>query len=377
MKKIITLFVVGILLSQVTLAQDCANKLKQAKDLYEQGLLEKVYGTIAECLVKGESKKGGFSKAQLLEAYKLLTITYLYDDEYDLADEYLLKLLKLEPEFEVNPAVDPIEFIQLFNSYRTLPIYSFGFQAGGDWTFVQRTARFGVEPLGTLQSGAPNFSSYSGGAGFTGGIKVSRYLSARSDVTLGAMYRTNTFTYTSSLTLGFASTVSEETQNWLYLPVTFNYNFKKDRKDKLWPYLRVGIGAGIRLDAEASLVRSYEAQVSVGAIQGIEVDLSSQRRSLYLWGVAGMGIKYKIKRGYLFADLTYNQGLMNVVNTSNRYANSELIYKYYYVDDDFLTHGAVLTVGFMRSLYKPKKLSHNPKVKKKKSSKSKGGDTGE
>lgn len=345
-------------------AQDCANTLAEAKDIYEQGLLEKVPNILKKCL-----ETDGFRKSQKVEAYKLLTLTYIFDDQLGKADESMLELLKLEPELEVNPAVDPIEFIELFNSYRTLPLYSFGFLVGSNYTIIERKARYGVEPLSGLSTGASNFSKYIDKFGFLGGLKANRYLAPNLELNLDIVYRTNRLDFQATSVFDFATIESKELQSWLYLPLTVTYDFWNG-KSKVWPFVRLGVGTGFRLDVETELTREYSevngVEVLQGGVSGQPVDLKDQRRGVYLWGIGGAGVKYKVKRGYLFADLRYNYGLMNAVNTANRYSNPELIYQYYYVDDDFSMHSLNFTVGLVRSLYKPKKLSVSTKTKKKK-----------
>ncbi len=362
------LTIIGIVTFQFSvLGQDCANTLAEAKDTYEQGLLEAVPQILEGCL----NSDKGFSKSQKIEAYKLLTLTYLYDDKQGEADKSMLELLKLDPELEVNPAVDPIEFIELFNSYRTLPVYSFGLQAGSNFTIIDRIARYGVEPISTdLNSGDPNFSKYLDRFGFIGGLKANRYLSPRMELNLDIMFRANRFEFEGTKMLDFATVRSKESQSWLYMPLTVTYDFRDSKvKKKVWPYARLGIGTGIRLSAQTTMTRDYDqvdgVEVLQGGVSGPAVDLKDQRKAIYLWGVIGTGVKYKVKRGYLFADLRYNYGFLNAVNTTNRYSNPELIYEYYYVDDDFAMHGFNFTVGLVRSLYKPKKLDHSVKLKKK------------
>lgn len=372
------LFILISLAFSNSFGQDCANTLAEAKDVYEQGLLEKVPKILDNCL-----KTEGFKKAQQIEAYKLLTLTYLFDDQQTKADEAMLQLLKLEPELEVNPAVDPIEFIELFNSYRTLPLYSFGIVVGSNFTVIERKDRYGVEPLSDLSSGSSNFSKYLDKFGFMGGLKANRYLSKNLELNLDILYRINRLDFQASSMFDFATVESKERQSWIYFPLSLTYDFWAGNK-KVWPYARLGIGTGIRLDVESELTREYTSvngvEVLQGGVSGQPVDMKDQRRGLYLWGIAGAGIKYKVKRGYLFADLRYNYGIMNAVNTTNRYSNPELIYQYYYVDDDFSMHSFNFTVGLVRSLYKPKKLmvtSNNKKTKSQKKNKKEKEETNE
>ena len=43
----------------------------------------------------------------------------------------MLALLRTDTEFKVNDAVDPAEFVALYNTFRTYPIYRIGGKLGG------------------------------------------------------------------------------------------------------------------------------------------------------------------------------------------------------------------------------------------------------
>jgi len=47
-------------------------------------------------------------------------------EEPEKADESMLSLLRTDPYFKPNPDVDPAEFIGLYNTFRTRPVYRLG-----------------------------------------------------------------------------------------------------------------------------------------------------------------------------------------------------------------------------------------------------------
>ena len=59
---------------QVAHGQDCSAILDEAKDEFDAGHLEVISSLLNDCL------RNGFTDAQKIDAYRLLTITHLYLD---------------------------------------------------------------------------------------------------------------------------------------------------------------------------------------------------------------------------------------------------------------------------------------------------------
>jgi len=99
---------------QQTMAQttSCAQTIRLATSVYEQGRLHELPDLLKNCL------NSGFTQQERVTAYKLLTLSYIYLEEPEKADESMLKLLETNPYFEINAAVDPAEFIALYNTFR-------------------------------------------------------------------------------------------------------------------------------------------------------------------------------------------------------------------------------------------------------------------
>src|SRR6187431_2599241 len=125
MKRLLPLFILLLSVSQgFAQLTSCAQTLRLAQSTYEQGRLHEVPSLLQACL------SNGFSKQEKVSAYKLLTLSYLYLEEPEKADEAMLNLLRTDPYFEINPAVDPAEFVGLYKSFRTTPVYRLGVTIG-------------------------------------------------------------------------------------------------------------------------------------------------------------------------------------------------------------------------------------------------------
>ncbi|MCK5170420.1 MAG: hypothetical protein KAQ75_11125, partial [Bacteroidales bacterium] len=106
-----------LLFSSIALAQqtDCAFKLEEAENLYETGILDSIPAMLRSCVIEG------FDDDELIRAYKLLILTYLFEDYQEMAEFTMLKFLKKFPEYELK-AIDQVEFKYLYNSYQTVPV---------------------------------------------------------------------------------------------------------------------------------------------------------------------------------------------------------------------------------------------------------------
>lgn len=323
--------------------EDCAISLKNAQKTYEEGAIEKVAEVLAPCLEKG------FSKAEKVEAYKLLVLTSFFENNRVEAENYMVKLLRLDPEYQINSAVDPPEFIKLYESYRTLPLYTIGASGGGNFSFVKVLNKFSV-------ADAENSAGkYSAAVSYQVGVNVNRYLFDKAELSLDILFINNRFRYGNDDMFGYTSidgTVTTESQNWLGIPLSMTYDFTKN---KIRPYGRLGGGVGFLLSDNLRIERKKEG---VSFAEGPDIDLLdpvSHRNKTNYWICAGAGVKYKIPRGLMIFDVRYNLGLVNQVNGNERYSNTELLYKYYYVDSNFKVSNLAFSVGYVRLLYKPQK----------------------
>lgn len=354
--------------------QDCAIVLKEAEKSYEEGKLEEIPSILKSCL------EVGFSPDQKIQAYRLLTMTYLFDDKKNLANESIQNLLKIDPEYVVNPALDPAELIYLLDSYQTLPKFSIGFIAGTNFSKVAPTEAYGIDNTfndpenvssGILSTAGPETSpnephwKYSpGGIGFHGGIVGSYMLFRNLNLHIEPSYYFTKFTYTKNYTLNEFTNTSDslnnlgnlelnETHGWIQIPLNLTYDIKLS--PKLNSFVRLGGTYGRLLNAGGTFTREYPQSASLAPVTGPQEDLKLHRNTSNYWITGGVGLKYKIKKGVLFVDVRYQYGMQNMVNAAQRYSNTTLLYKYNYVDDNFNLDNLAISIGAAKSFYKPKK----------------------
>jgi hypothetical protein len=342
-KWFILIITFSLLPFEKVLAQDdCMNTLKQAKQLYEQGLIDDIPKILSNCM------QSGFTRAQRIEAYKLIILTYLFDDNQYEAEKSMDEFLHKFPEYEVMPN-DPVEFVYLLQSYKTSLLYSLNFFIGPN--FVTRRI---IEPYTTLDRNQ-SANSEKPGTGFQVGIGLSRNLKKSLNVNIDIVYAFQNYSYSkeSDVQLGtdlfkFVNIKAVEKINMVSIPVSLSYGFGKGNFNY---YVRLGGEAGFLTKSTLTLDRTSD----VLSITQDNYDIQKQRSKYYYAALAGAGIEYKVPRGYLVLDIRYHVGLNNMTNSAERYSDPVLLSKYFYVDDDFAINYLSVNIGYYFSIYQSKK----------------------
>ena len=93
--------------NEIQAQRSCAQNLATARNLFNSGRFYDVEGTLSTCI------RNGFNRQEKIEALRLLSLTYLYLDQYQNADSSYLMLLRTNPEYRTNPASDPPDLVFL------------------------------------------------------------------------------------------------------------------------------------------------------------------------------------------------------------------------------------------------------------------------
>ena len=321
--------------------ENCAFKLEEAQNQYDLGVLDSIPAMLQPCILNG------FSGDELSRAYKLLIITYLFEDNQDMAKNTMYKFLKKFPEYEIK-ANDPVEFTYLYKSFKTLPLYSIGVLIGGNYAFPRLIEPYGAENLSDFKG-----DYASAGLGIQFGLQLKRYISPEIEINLDVIYKTNKFEYT-NIMYDYSTVIFQENQTGLNLPLTGTYEF---HYLGLNPYLRAGLSFGYLLNSSAKLKRNNDVFTGLEDISSPDIDLIDNRETYSYSVVLGGGVKYRMKNaGYIMLDFRYYMGLFNSVNPDNRYLNNESTFKYWYVDNDFALNNFTFSIGYVFSFYKTSEI---------------------
>jgi len=340
---IILIFLLAI--SNTIFAQkSCLNTLREAKELYEEGLIDEIPELLSECM------ESGFTRAQRIEAYKLIILAYLFDDDQLAAERTMDEFLRKFPEYEVMPN-DPVEFVYLLESYKTSSVYSLNFTVGpvfSDQRILEpyTTTDFSITDVRTKIS-----------TGFFVNLGMSRNIgkSFFINVDLNYAFHNYEIEFSSETKLDDGSTVNQTTisakekMKKADLPISFSYNFGSGNINYV---LRLGGVVSYITDVTLQPLRS---QPGIDVPSSTKIDIKENRQQLYYAAMAGIGLEYKVPRGFIVIDLRYHFGFQNMVIGANRFANPELQSRYMYIDSDFALDYVSLGLGYHFSMYQSKK----------------------
>jgi len=339
--------------AQNTLAQttSCAQTLRLARSTYDQGRLHELPELLKNCL------ENGFTKQERVEAYKFLALSYTYLEEPEKADEAMLKLLQTDHFFEANEAVDPAEFIALYKTFRTRPIFNLAAKLGPNVTFPSVTENYYV---GIAASGSGKYTQQVGfqfGAAFEKDIFVKSKNSFLNRLTLApeVFYATHNFKYTSptvfindSTENSAANGLAVYKQTWINLNIIVQYRIKNSIFN---PYVAIGPGTSYILNASTQLTL---VPLAGSTVSGPNVDVTNSYNSIVFSMVGLAGIKIKLGSIYVTAEARYQYGLMNVINPSKR-TNEESVFDYAAQFNNFNQSGAAVNVGVSYPVFSPRK----------------------
>ncbi|MDB4533470.1 PorT family protein [Vicingaceae bacterium] len=339
-KNIILLFLATVSVSGLFAQDDCVLVLKKVTKDFEEGIIEKIPAELSDCADNGLKGK------DRIAAYKLLIDVYLFDDRVELAEETMEKLLVFEPEMKPNELLDSKEFTTLFDSYRTIPLFSVGITAGINYSSITVDKEFGTYNT-DLYDGiytAPDF-------GFQVGLNADYLIYKNLYVNIEALFANKKFSYKTELNT-FSTLEFKESESTLQVPLTISYHIGKGR---IKPTFKAGAYANYNFSTKSEFIRAYTENTQAN-ITGPLIDVSPMRESITYGLIGGLGVKYKVKEAYWFLDAAYSYTLASSVNPLERYSNSELLYDYQYVDDDFSMNNIFISIGYRRLFYKPKKM---------------------
>ncbi len=291
----------------------------------------------------------GFSLDEKIEARKLLVLASLFDDDIDIANTHMKEFLRLDPEYEVKKGKDQIEFIKLYETFRTTPTFSLGISGGVNYSMV--TDYSDVNVFSTSNSSY----SYKERYGFYIGAKFKKQFNKHLALDLNANFSSMTFQLDGDLYNNEMKQLAVEKQNWLNVPLGFSYMFLNKR---FQPYLGIGATVGYLLAANADYDLSYadDAQRPLASSSAsVNLIQKKMRGRFSYWYNLSMGFVFKIPRSFLSLDISYHYNPKQQTTEDSKYSNSETYFETLYVDDDFYLDNVSLGVSYLYCFYNPKK----------------------
>ena len=333
-------------------ASNCTQVLRLVRTTYEQGRLHELPALTEGCLKSTGTQ--GFNKEERKEAYRYLTLSYIYLEEPEKADEMMLQLLSTDHFYAPNKDVDPAEFIALYNKFRHDPLFRVGLKGMVNTTQPVVTNYYNIGSTGagqgkyTLSTGIQVYGMFE--------KDITKKLPIVLAAELGYVARSYTYlndklaTADEDPTKAISSQKFAFSQNFLDLNVIGQYKLI-NTVDLQW---YVGGGPGISY----LLGSGNQATTLLGngfTVTGSQVDdTGSYNKLLVSFSILG-GVKLKFGELYLTADARYQLGFTNAVNSAAR-TNPEIAFDYQGRYNDYRLNNLMINFGIIYPYFKPLKL---------------------
>jgi len=330
----------------------CSQKLDEAQRNFEEGHFYGIPALIKDCIDRG------FTKEQKIQAYKLLTITYLYIDDPFGAESSYLELLKLDPEHKVDPSIDPVEIIYLNEKFTTTPFFTLQvLKAGVNASNVTVINNYGADNTSN------SLQKYKTGLGFTFGVGVDGNFNKFLSLGLEASFERRSYKYSNTF-FGEDQQGYKENLTGLSIPLFLRFTYPT----KKWhPYIYAGYA--LKLNLLSSFVDLSFDNITGQSSQLVQIPNQNggiYRNKLTTALIGGIGVKYRINYEYLSFDIRMNAGLLNYQKVNSRYKlNNEdpgkltdpnsLSNPLGIVLDDIRVNDLTFSIGYVKPLYKPRK----------------------
>ncbi len=250
-------------------------------------------------------------------------------DSLKAVDKGIRTILKKNPNFRPKEGVQSEDFYKHVRQFKVIPLFGIGAKAAANLPFFPITKTYSI--LDSVDYNVP----YSSSVGYSVGGKIEIEPLLNLSLTVELMATGVSYSRTLKKPTEW-NMFYEESMSYIEVPVFVKKSFAI--KDKWFPYIIAGAGwlqisksfAGLSIKYSAvDPLTSIKEDSKLAANQVNQRGLRSTDN--YEW-LTGLGFTYKLKSFRFSADVRYYGGLTNLINTSARYGNADLIYQYNYVD---------------------------------------------
>jgi hypothetical protein len=339
-------------------ATDCDQTLSHAESEFTAGHFYAIPSLLQKCL------NDGLSRDQSIRAYLLLCQVYLIIDDPIAAEDSYLKLLSADPEYVTDERKDPIDVVYLSKKFTATPIFTPHFRIGLNSSIYRSIYSMSTNPYPV---DTQNFLriNVQGGAGLDWNIN--------DNVSVGieGNFGTRAFRREINGLAGNNLQTHLSSQLWADVPLYLKYSASQGA---IRPFGYAGIALNFLISSKSTFTyKDVKPDLSQILAEGPSESVTYQSNRLNHSFVIGGGIKYKVGKDFIYADLRYMGSLSNLTNVDKLYygdpasapangvGNPNLfmasnVTKYVYVADLFRLDNVSLSFGFIHPIYDPRRI---------------------
>jgi hypothetical protein len=306
----------------------CVNALDAAAQAFDEGRLDDVIALLVPC--------NDLSRDKAWQRSRLLALAFLFSDRPSEADAAVYEMLQLNPGYEVDELHDPIELVRIIEQYSIVPRFEAGARIG-----ISKSGRRVYEQrlIAPLSDGGSDARFVLGNdLGLTMGMTIGTALS----MSVEASYSTRAYGFDRTTTTGLTTTYTERL-SYLTLPLLARFRFATGA---IRPHISAGYFFKIRLGATSDVTGMPAAGGESFSDAGV-LSTDDRRTSSDHGPLAGIGVDVSVGPGALTIDGRYEFGLADITRADTRFTDSDLLYRYLYVDDAFHLHSFILSIGYV------------------------------
>ncbi|MDH5382422.1 MAG: PorT family protein [Cyclobacteriaceae bacterium] len=320
----------------------CTEQLVKAQLLFDEGRIHEVPGALdlkSSCF----HKKGVdvLSIEQKSTAYRLLVLTYLQLNNKEMADGMMFELLEVNPEYKLDKAIDPVEFENLYRTYRTKPIIKVALKGGTNATTFNYTARINV-----FDEARDIDYTLGSQFGISGEFDISNLRKKNTTDKDLLLFNPEIFYSTKKITHFYkdhsfiSNRITEYSYGSLDVRLMVNYLIEKFSGERFQFHLSLGVSGDLIVNYTGQGIDGTPTAPGGNLEKSFLITLENYKK--YQVGViAGTSLRIKVGRPWLIMDLRYNY-----------YVTDPLILDQTYSISSDITGSAdfVLNPGFMQYL---------------------------
>ncbi len=315
---------------------NCVQNLRDARNAYDEGKLQDMPNLLSKCI------ENGFTDEEKVEALRFITLSYLFSEEQEKAEIAYLRLLKINPEYQVNEETDPTELIILSENYDTDPKFFYGLKLGSSYNFIEITEYYPMFDLAGRGTYEPPFGL---GAGLFFQYPINDDFTANAEVHYN--YRGSVLirpTVTDEGGSGVPQTITEN-QQWLEVPLLINYKI---------PFVNKFL---LEVTAGPSIHYLLSSNLSVNGIEEINnLDMIDFRNQFNASGLVGLRGNFKqLGRNYITVEALFQFRFLEEVdfNSPGRAQLDYDLLQAAYAENQYKGHAFILRFGFRFPRFNP------------------------
>lgn len=305
-------------------AQDCSDAIYRADKMYANGQISQVIESLEPCV------SGSLNADERFEAYRLLALAYLNNQDQEKADEYIRKLLMIKPQYQKYPNNDPLELTRRINQFDVSAKYSVGFDVGFNLNSVKLIKSYSVYS-------SPQ--SYVTSPGYQFGGSFNYAFIKNWSVEAGVFYY-GLFIKHQIDNAGGQKQIYKETQQFFSPGLNLTYNRKVHGSIELY----AGVGFGNAFLTSSNVFFTSENIESKNIRLATRNSFDDRTKSIvYTSEKIGVSIPFNI--GRLHLECMWLQYQSNAVIANRRMSDRAFIYSNQYINDDFKNRPMMVNAG--------------------------------